>query len=260
MNFNTLEFNVEGSLGFLKINRAQALNALNKELIQELTEFATALKSRDDIRCLVITGAGEKAFVAGADIKEMEDKDPQSGAEMALLGQKAFHLLEELPYPVIAAVNGFALGGGLELALACDFIVASKKAKLGLPEVGLGLIPGYGGTQRLARSIGKANARLMAMTGDIYSAEQCEKWGLVSLLTEPEELLPTVTKIASTIASRGPVALGFVKKAINQGYDHTEAAGLKMEADLFGQVFQTEDKKIGIQAFLAKQKPEFVGR
>jgi enoyl-CoA hydratase len=209
---------------------------------------------------LIVTGEGEKAFVAGADIKEMDARPANSGTEMALKGQQAFRLFEELPCPVIAAVNGFALGGGLELALACDFIVASKKAKLGLPEVSLGLIPGYGGTQRLSRTIGKGKARMMALTGDVFTAEQCEKWGLVALVTEPEDLMNAVMKLAQTISSRSPVAVKLVKKAINQGFDHTEGAGLKMEAELFGDVFQSEDKKIGVKAFLEKSKPAFVGR
>lgn len=260
MAFQTIDFKLDGHVGVLKINRPESLNALNAQVIAELSECLTGLLKNKDLRCLVVTGAGDKAFVAGADIKEMDGREASSGEAMALTGQKTFHLLEELNCPVIAAVNGFALGGGLELALACDFIIASKKAKLGLPEVSLGLLPGYGGTQRLARSIGKGKARLMALTGDIFSAEQCEKWGLVALTTEPEELLPAVMKIANTIASRSPFAVGLVKKSINMGFDQTEAAGLKMEAELFGEVFKSEDKKIGVNAFIEKQKPNFVGR
>jgi len=260
MSFVTLELTIENSIGLLKINRPEALNSLNAQLVSELSQCLKGLQANKDLRCLIVTGAGEKSFVAGADIKEMDTRPETAGYEMAKAGQDAFHLFEELHCPVIAAVNGFALGGGLELALACDFIVASKKAKLGLPEVSLGLIPGYGGTQRLPRQIGKAKARLMAMTGDLFSAEQCEKWGLVAMVTEPDELLPSVMKMAQTIASRSPAALRLVKKAINHGYDHTEAAGLKMEAELFGEVFKSEDKKIGVKAFVAKEKPAFIGR
>lgn len=258
--FSTLEFTEADKIGTLRINRPEALNALNAKVISELGEFLNSLKKHTELRCLIVTGGGEKSFVAGADIKEMEARAADTGAEMATRGQQAFRMLEELPYPVIAAVNGFALGGGLELALACDFIVASKKAKLGLPEVSLGLIPGYGGTQRLSRSIGKGKARLMAMTGDIFSAEQCEKWGLVAMTTEPDDLMPTVMKMAKTIASRSPTALGVVKKAVNRGFDLDEASGLKLEADLFGEVFKSEDKKIGVAAFLAKSAPNFTGK
>jgi enoyl-CoA hydratase len=258
--YKTLQFQLENHVGVLTINRPEALNALNAELVEELGRLLLELKGNSDLRVLIVTGAGEKAFVAGADIKEMDARPADSGTEMARKGQAVFRQLEELHCPVIAAVNGFALGGGLELALACDFIVASNKAKLGLPEVSLGLIPGYGGTQRLSRSVGKATARLMTLTGDIYSAEQCEKWGLVSLLTEPADLMPTCQKIAQTIASRSPKALALAKKAINQGFDHTEGAGLNLEAELFGEVFKSEDKKIGVKAFIGKEKPQFVGR
>ncbi len=169
-------------------------------------------------------------------------------------------MIEDLHMPVIAAVNGFALGGGLELALACDFIIASRAAKMGTPEVSLGLICGYGGTQRLSRSAGKATARMITLTGDLYSAEQMEKWGVVALTCEPTELAETVKKIATKIASRSPKALKLTKQSVNRGFDQSQIEGLKLEADLFHQAFQSEDRREGTRAFIEKRTPRFTGR
>jgi enoyl-CoA hydratase len=243
----------------LSVSRPQALNALNAEVLSDLSKTVRELGARTDIRALIVTGAGEKAFVAGADIKEMDGRPSSEGSAMAQNGQRVFDELSALPFPVIGAVNGFALGGGLELALACDFIVASKKARFGLPEVSLGLIPGYGGTQRLSRVVGMNTARLMAFSGDMYSAEQCAAWGLVSLLTEPDELLPTAKKIAATIASRSPKALKLCKSALFEGAQTSLAHGQNIEAKYFGSAFSSKDKAIGVKAFIEKQPPQFVG-
>lgn len=259
MNFETIGYELNDSIGTLKINRPKALNALNAQVIEELTACVRELRGDKDLRCLIIMGAGDKAFVAGADIKEMSQREADTGEAMAFAGQQAFQLIEEFHCPVIAAVNGFALGGGLELALACDFIIASKKAKVGLPEVSLGLIPGYGGTQRLARHIGKANARLMTLSGDIFEAEQAEKWGLIALTVEPDALMTEVNKLAKTISTRSPVALNLAKRSINEGFDVTQDEGMKIEAKLFGEVFKSKDKIEGVAAFMEKRSPNFTG-
>ncbi len=257
MNFETLEFKREGSVGVLTINRPKALNALNAGVIKDLKNFLTQVKSENGLRAVVITGGGDKAFVAGADIKEMESISAKDAEQFSHNGQIVFQELEDLGIPTIAAVNGFALGGGLELAMACDFIVASKNAKLGLPEVSLGLIPGYGGTQRLARYCGKGVARLMTLSGDVFPADQCLAWGLVTIVTEPGELMETCLKLAKTIAKRSPLGVQLAKKSINEGFDLGQTEGMNLEAKLFAKVFVSEDKKEGVAAFLAKRAPNF---
>ncbi len=246
-------------IGVLTLNRPEALNALNKQLLGELKELLTEIGKKRELRCLILTGSGEKAFVAGADIKEMEALSPAQGRELAAGGQALLQKIEDLPMPVIAVVNGFALGGGLELALACDFMIASNKAKWGLPEVTLGLIPGYGGTQRLTRVVGRALARRVALSGEIFTAQQGYDWGLFAQLCEPAELMPAALKLAETFASRAPLAMAWVKEAINHGHDGTLAEGLKLEAELFGRTFETKDHHEGIAAFIAKRPANFQG-
>jgi enoyl-CoA hydratase len=260
MKFETLQFKLDGAIGTLTISRPQALNALNAQLLKELSDFVGSINSFPDMRALIITGSGEKAFVAGADIKEMQARDPKTGQQMAAEGQRIFQALEDLKIPTIAAVNGFALGGGLELALSCDFIVASKNAKMGLPEVSLGLIPGYGGTQRLARVAGKNVARLMTLTGDIYTAEQCEKWGLVAMITEPVDLMPTALKLAQKISERSPRAIALAKESISRGLDVTQKNGMSIEAELFHAAFNSQDRTEGVTAFVEKRAPKFTGK
>lgn len=259
MKFSTLEFKCEETIGLLTINRSQALNALNSQMLSELQNVIKQINGEKDLRCLIITGAGEKAFVAGADIKEMDEVDSTKALHFSEEGQRTFQMIEDLKIPTIAAVNGFALGGGLELAMSCDFIVAAKTAKLGLPEVSLGLIPGYGGTQRLARYCGKGVARLVTFTGDMYSAEQCANWGLVSLVVEPTDLLSTVMKMATTISKRSPRAVGLAKQAINRGFELTQLEGMKIEAQCFSEAFNSADKKEGVSAFIDKRAPTFRG-
>jgi len=259
VKFETLEFKQEGAIGILTVNRPQALNALNAQVIHDLKAFLNEIQNIKTLRALIVTGAGEKAFVAGADIKAMESMDPSQGQKFAEGGQAVFQMLEDLPLPTIAAVNGFALGGGLELALSCDFMIAAKTAKLGLPEVTLGLIPGYGGTQRLARNIGRSLARLMTFTGDLYSAEQCANWGLIAMVTEPQDLISTCMKMAGTLAKRSPVGIRLAKKSINQGFDKTLAEGLLIEAQCFHETFNSADKIEGVKAFIEKRAAAFTG-
>lgn len=260
-DFETLKYEVlsDASVGILKIDRPQALNALNHLVLSELESFLKNSSSWG-VRCLILTGGGEKAFVAGADIKEMKDFGGAQAEELALRGQKIFQLIEDSPIPVIAAVNGFALGGGMELALSCDFILASENAKFGLPEVSLGIMPGYGGTQRLTRAIGRSKARAFALTGDMFSARQCYEWGLVLKVCESAQLLEEAKKMATSIASRAPIALQLTKKSINEGQDLSQAEGLLLESRLFAKAFETEDKNEGVNAFIEKRKPSFKGR
>lgn len=260
MKFETLEFELVNSVGLLTIHRPKALNALNRQVMDELSQFLDHAEAMSELRCLIITGSGEKAFVAGADIKEMEDFGAEQALQMAQRGQRVFSRIENLKVPVIAAVSGFALGGGLELAMSCDFIIASEKAKVGLPEVSLGLIPGYGGTQRLSRIVGKATARRVALTGDIYSAQQAFDWGLVTELCAAEDLIERAKKVAQNIAARSPKAVHEAKKAINQGYDLSLQEGLELEAKIFSEMFTTEDKEEGVAAFIEKRSPKFTGR
>ncbi len=247
-------------IGVAKIARPEAMNALNKQVLNDLKVLVGHLSSHRELRALIISGEGEKAFVAGADIKEMEGMHLAQAREMAFAGQALFQKIEDLPFPVIAVMNGFALGGGLELALACDFILASTKAKWGLPEVTLGLIPGYGGTQRLCRVVGRALAKRVAMSGEMFTAQQGFDWGLIAEVHEPDTLFPAAMKLAITLASRAPLAVGWVKEAVHHGGDRTLAEGMKIEADLFARTFETSDHLEGIKAFIEKRAPAFQGK
>ncbi|WP_410879388.1 enoyl-CoA hydratase/isomerase family protein [Myroides sp. DW712] len=260
MNFETLQYQQEGYVGTLTINRPDALNALNKTVLAELKSFAEQAKNKGDIRALIITGSGEKAFVAGADIKSMQAMTPAEATEFAYTAQAAFNAIEALPFAVIAAVNGFALGGGCELALSCDIILASEKAKFGLPEATLGLLPCFGGTQRLPRAIGLYKAKEMVFTGNFYSAVACEAMGFVNRVVAPEELLNQAQAMAQKIASRGPIAIAKAKDSMHTGYDLSLTDGLKQEGALFGTLFTTADQKEGIGAFIEKRTPDFKGK
>jgi enoyl-CoA hydratase len=246
-------------IGTLQIARSAALNALNRQVMNDLKLLVHDLELKHELRALIVTGEGEKAFVAGADIKEMEHLNPSQARELSLHGQALLHKLGELPFPVIAAVNGFALGGGLELALACDFIIASNKAQWGLPEVTLGLIPGYGGTQRLLRQLGPALAKRVAMSGEMFSAQQGYEWGLFTQICEPTQLMTTAKKVAETLAKRAPLALRWVKEAISAGADKTLLEGSKIEAELFARTFETKDRSEGVKAFIEKRPASFQG-
>jgi enoyl-CoA hydratase len=260
MNFETLLYEQQGHIGTLTINRPQALNALNEIVLKELKIFTDQIKATSDIRVLIITGSGEKAFVAGADIKAMQGMTPKEAEDFSGMAQTAFNAIEALPFAVIAAVNGFALGGGCELALSCDIILASEKAKFGLPEVTLGLLPCFGGTQRLPRAIGLYKAREMVFSGEFYSAETCKEFGFVNRVIAPEELLNEARKLASTISLRGPVAVAKAKQSLNTGFELHITDGLKQEAVLFGELFDTQDHNEGIGAFIEKRNPDFTGK
>jgi enoyl-CoA hydratase len=251
---------VTDNIGWLKINRPDNLNALNSEVVESLENVLCDLEQDATVKVVVITGVGEKAFVAGGDIKEMAAMAPLEARAFARKGQQMIETIEKMHKPVIAAVNGYALGGGLELALACDFIYASDKAKLGLPEVTLGVIPGFGGTQNLPRLIGPNKARELIFSGKVISAQQAKEWGIVNEIFPAEELPAKVMEIAQAIARNGMIAVASAKDAIVNGLNMTKEDGLRYESSLFATLFTTEDQKEGMQAFIAKRKAEFKGK
>jgi enoyl-CoA hydratase len=253
----TLKYEKIDQTGILTIQRPEALNALNTQVLKEMDLLLNQLNETQDIRTLIVTGAGEKAFVAGADIKEIDTLDTKTAAEFAHFGQSVFMKLENLFCPVIAAVNGFALGGGLELALACDFIVASKNAKLGLPECTLGLIPGFGGTVRLARRVSPGLARQWTYSGEMVTAERAWQAGLVNQLSEPAELLADCQKMAATFAQRSPQSLKLIKKSIHETYGLAAVQAMAIEKNIFASLFGSSDQKEGTKAFIEKRKPVF---
>tara|TARA_R110001583_G_scaffold49679_3_gene155481 strand:+ start:3417 stop:4193 length:777 start_codon:yes stop_codon:yes gene_type:complete len=257
MNFENLIIEEKSNIAILKINRPSKLNALNKQTIGELHQAFKSLDSNKFIKVIIITGSGEKAFVAGADISEFANFSIEEGTELARKGQQIlFNFVQNLSTPVIAAVNGFALGGGLELAMAAHFRVASSNAKMGLPEVSLGVIPGYGGTQRLPQLVGKGKAMEMIMTASMISAEEAKDCGLVNYVVEQEELLPLCEKIASKIIRNSSAAIGAAIKAVNANYTNC-VNGYGVEIEQFGICFGTDDFEEGTTAFLEKRKPEF---
>ena len=253
--------NKDNGLWLLTINRPEALNALNSALFNEMADALRQLSemSFEDVRALVITGAGEKAFVAGADIKELTALNEEQALQFAKRGQSILHEISFLRVPVVAAVNGFALGGGLELALACDFIIASENAKFALPEVSLGLIPGFGGTVNLARAVGLRKARELTMSGEIINAAQAMQLGLVNHVVPLPELMSTVTKKIELILSRSPLAVAAAKKSINRAFDLETEAALDNEAQIFAGLFDSDDTKEGMTAFTEKRKAIFKG-
>ena len=245
----------------LTINRPESLNALNSMVLNEMGEVLRQIGEMpyEEARALVITGAGEKAFVAGADIKEISELDEDKALTFAQRGQSIFHELTLLKIPVIAAVNGFALGGGCELALGCDFIYAADNAKFGLPEVSLGLIPGFGGTVRMARAIGARRARELTYTGGMITSDEAFRMGLVNKVVPAAELMATVMKTVDAILVKAPIAVGQAKKSINQAWDMDVDAAQKNEAQIFAELFTTEDVKEGTGAFIEKRKAQFKG-
>ncbi|OAT81836.1 enoyl-CoA hydratase-related protein [Desulfotomaculum copahuensis] len=257
MTWNNILLEKEGPVAVLTINRPKVLNALNAETLSEIDAAMDELAADNTVRVLIITGAGEKAFVAGADIAFMSRLTPLEARNFSRLGQKVFSKIENLPKAVIAAVNGFALGGGCELAMACDIRVASEKAKFGQPEVGLGLIAGFGGTQRLTRLVNPGLAKEILFTADVYKAEDAARMGLVNHVLPAEELLSFCKEMASRIAARGPLAVAMTKEAVNNGLEMDLEKALAHEADLFGLVFTTADRREGIDAFLNKRKADF---
>lgn len=248
-----IERTLEKKIATLTINRPQALNALNTETLAALRDELKALAAETDLRCLIIKGGGEKAFVAGADISEMAEKNEAEGAEFGRFGNEVFSLVAAFPAPVIAAVNGYALGGGFELALACDIRIAAETARFAFPETGLGITPGFGGTQRLARLAGPAIASELIFTGKRIKAEEALRLGIVNEVCPAEALLERAQAVAESIAAKGPIAVREAKRAIREGLEGTLAAGLNFESECFGRCFASEDQKKAMQAFLKKE-------
>lgn len=257
MKFKNLLFEEAKNIARVTVNRPDKLNALNHETLKELNQLFDFIQSSESISVVIITGSGEKAFVAGADIKELASLDSKSGDEFSQFGQSVFNKIENLNKPVIAAVNGFALGGGCELALACHIMLASENAKFGQPEVNLGIIPGYGGTQRLSRQIGKGLAMEYILTGDMIPAEEAFRIGLVSKVYSSSELLIKANEIAEKIISKGKFAIAASLKAINAVNNLSLENGLKLEANEFGKCCETSEFKEGTSAFLEKRKANF---
>src|SRR5262245_59432008 len=259
MKFENVLVEKRGQVAIITINRPDKLNALNIARRQDILAAFDQLERDEEVRVVVITGAGEKAFIAGADINEFAGMT--AVAQRAVMkGRRAFDAVEDFPKPVIAMINGFALGGGCELALACDIRIASTKARLGQPEIKLGIIPGGGGTQRLARLIGEGKAMELALTGDMISAEEALTLGLVNHVVAPENLEEKTFEIANKIAEMSPVALAMAKQSVKNAARLDLRAGLDAEVDLFALCFSSEDKEEGVRAFLEKRKPEFKGR
>lgn len=254
-----LIFEISNGIATLTFNRPKALNALNQALLKEFDTVLNQVENSQDIRVLILTGSGEKAFVAGADISELARMNPLLAKSFSTKGQKLFSRLESLPVPVIAAVNGFALGGGTEVALACDFIYASEKAVFGLPEITLGLIPGFGGTQRLTRIVGTNLAKELIYTGKTFSAADALAYGIANKVSAPEALMDDVMKTANAIAKKGAVSLRAAKEAIECGKDMDLETACRFEADAFALCMASADAAEGTSAFLEKRKAEFKG-
>jgi len=260
MAFKNLLIEAADGVALLTINSPRTLNALNSEVLGELECAFYELNLDAAVKAVVLTGAGEKAFVAGADIREMAAMSSYEGHQFGLKGQRVMLLIEKMTKPVIAAVNGYALGGGLELALACDFIYASTRAKLGFPEVTLGIMPGFGGTQNLARLIGQNKANELIFTGKMIDADKAAAWGIINEVFPPEELLARAKETAALVAAMGTLGVAYAKDAIANGLNMTKEDGFRYEAALFGVLFATGDQKEGMGAFVEKRKAEFKGK
>lgn len=258
MEYNFIKIEHTQGITILKISAPKSLNALNSTILKELSDCVSHLDAAT--RVLIITGDGEKSFVAGADISEMAHLNEAQGYEFGRLGAQVFRAIETLPIPVIAAVNGFALGGGCELAMACDIRIASSKAKFGQPEVGLGIIPGFSGTYRLPKIVGQGHAKEMIYTGKVIRADEALRIGLVNAVYEPEQLMEKAVEMAQMMLHNAPVAIGLAKQSINEGYDLDAEAAIALENKLFGKCFATSDQKEGMDAFLNKRQAEFNGK
>jgi enoyl-CoA hydratase len=260
MTFENILLEKKNAIAYVTVNRPKVLNALNTATMEELRAAFHELKNEAAIRVVIFTGAGEKAFIAGADINEFGEQDAVLGKEYAHRGQSVLNLIENLGKPVIACINGFALGGGCEIAMACTMRLASDNARFGQPEVKLGIIPGYGGTQRLPRLVGKGLAMQSVLTGEMMTAQEAYRIGLVNEVTAPAELIPRAEAIAAKIIANAPLAVKYAMEAVNKGMEMTLAEGLFLEASLFGVCCATEDKKEGTTAFLAKRAAAFKGK
>lgn len=262
MPLDELLFEVSKGVAIITVNRPQSMNSLNQQAREELIKLLELAKDREDIKVLIITGMGEKAFISGAEISEVENKITTSASafEDARRGQVITNMIERLPKPVIAAVNGAALGGGMEIMLACDFCIATEKAVFGLPEVKIGFIPGWGGTQRIIRTLGKKGAMRFALLGETVQASEAQRLGLVNEVVPYEQLIVKALQLANQLMKNSPFAMSMVKKAIIEGMDMPLSAGLEFEAGLEAICFASEDKKEGIKAFLEKRRPQFTGK
>jgi len=260
MAYENLVLELRGGMGIIKINRPKALNALNSATLDELLAAAGELAGNPDVKVVIVTGQGDKAFAAGADIQEMQPMNPMQGMAFSQKGHKAMSFLQEMSKPVIAAVNGYALGGGFELALACDIIYAAEKARVGFPEVTLGILPGFGGTQRTARLTGVAKAKELIFSGKAISAKEAYEMGILNKVTPDGELMEAVESLAASIMSAGPIGVGLAKASINKSASVDVDSGLDFEAEAFGLCFGTEDQKEGMAAFLEKRKATYRGK
>lgn len=259
MEYKNLLVTLEDGILIITLNRPKQLNALNIETFNDINRALKYAENTDEVKAVLFTGSGEKAFIAGADIKEFANFSVKEAKQLSKNGHRTFRKIEKLKKPVVAAINGFALGGGLELAMACHFRIASDNAKFGQPEVNLGLIPGYAGTQRLPMLIGKGNAMELLMTGDMIDARRARELGLVNHVSSPEELIPMAKKLLQKIMSKSPKAISGIIKTVNAFYSKGKD-GYKTEVDVFGKSFGTEDFKEGVSAFLEKRKPNFTGK
>ena len=259
-DYNNLKFETKDRIAYLTISRPEKLNALNMQTMQELHHAFTRIKGNQDVRVVILTGAGEKAFVAGADIGELSKNSPVEAKEYTHQGQAVLDLMENCGKPVIACINGFALGGGCEIAMACTMRLASETARLGQPEVKLGIIPGYGGTQRLPRLVGKGVAMQMLLAGEMITAQEAHRIGLVNEVLPAGKLLERAAEIAQKIIANAPLAVRYTMEAVNQGMEMTQQAGLFLEATLFSVACATEDKLEGTRAFLEKRPAAFKGK
>ncbi len=257
MSEDLVLFQQEDGIGIITINRPGALNALNPEVLKALENALEKAERDEKVKVILITGSGEKAFVAGADIAEMSKMSPREAREFSKLGQKVFRKIEQMEKPVIAVVNGYALGGGLELAISCDYILASENAQFGQPEVDLGIFPGFGGTQRLPRILGKLRAKELIFWGERIPAQKALGIGLVNEVAPQDKLMERARELAKKLMSKGLIAIGLAKRAIEQGTDLDLDSGLLIEQTLFSLCFDTQDQKEGMKAFLEKRKPEF---
>ena len=260
VSYENLLVELDAGVAVLTINRPKVLNALNSATLDELRRALLSFRHDERVRCVIITGAGEKSFIAGADINELAVQTPVSGREHARRGQHVLDLIESLGKPVIAAINGFALGGGCELAMACTIRIAADTARLGQPEINLGIIPGYAGTQRLARLIGRGRALDMLLTGEHVNASEAFRLGLVNRVVPAASVMEEARKLATTLAAKAPVAVRYILDAVNKGLDMPLAEAQTFEATLFGLVASTEDMREGTKAFLEKRKAEFKGK
>ena len=260
MAYENLLYEKRDGIAYITFNRPKVLNALNRKTIEEFQQVLLDAREDGSVRVLILTGSGENSFVAGADINELAQQSPVNGKEFSIFGQGVFHLLETMGKPSICAINGFALGGGCELALSCTIRIASKTAKLGQPEVKLGIIPGYGGSQRIARLCGKGMAHELCLTGEMITAEEAQRIGLVNHIYEPAELLPAAETLAKKIIEKAPLAVKYCMEAIERGAEMPLEEGLFLEATLFGLCCATEDMREGTKAFLQKRPGQFKGR